>query len=59
MKYEGGRMKAEKREEREDVYPQMYADKEIAPSSFFLPPSYFPWCLRGSFFFLHDVSNIG
>jgi hypothetical protein len=56
MKYEGGRMKAEQREEREDVYPQMaqmYADKEILPSSFILPPSYFPWCLCGSFFLLH------
>jgi hypothetical protein len=41
MKDEAGRMKAEKKEEREDVYPQMtsrvragYADKEILPSYF-------------------------
>jgi len=50
MKDEGGRMKAEKKEKRGEVYrqmTQMYADK--APP-FTLHPSSFPSCLCGAIF---------
>jgi hypothetical protein len=46
-------MKSEKREEREEVYPQMTqmdTDEEFLFSSFRLHPS--SWCLCGSFFVL-------